>query len=99
MTITHLVSPASVAAAVVRTSVHVPVRFVDGFVGAADVHTFRHLVDGREHLALGLGDWRAAVEPSCAGAVPTATQGCCGCGCSDQAGQPRNSASSAVSSR
>ena len=66
MTITHLVSPASVAAAVVRTSVHVPVRFVDGFVGAADVHTFRHLVDGREHLALGLGDWRAAVERAAA---------------------------------
>lgn len=77
MTITYLVPPttgatasgstASVPAATVRTRVHVPVRFVDGYVGAADVHTFHDLVDGKEHLALGLGDWRGAVERAASG--------------------------------
>ena len=44
----------------VRTAVRVPLRFPDGFAAAADVHTFHGLIDGREHLALGLGDWRGA---------------------------------------
>jgi GTP cyclohydrolase II len=35
-------------------------RFADGFATTADVFTFRGLVDSREHLLLGLGDWRAA---------------------------------------
>jgi len=42
-------------------------RFVDGYVSTADVHTFHHLVDGREHLALGLGDWRGAIERTATG--------------------------------
>jgi GTP cyclohydrolase II len=48
-------------AAEVRTRVRVPLRFADGFAAEADVHTFTGLVDGAEHLALGLGDWRTAL--------------------------------------
>ncbi|MBW8761298.1 MAG: GTP cyclohydrolase II [Microbacterium sp.] len=45
-----------------RTRVRVPMQFADGFATTADVITFDGLVDGREHLLLGLGDWRAALE-------------------------------------
>lgn len=45
-----------------RTRVRVPLRFADGFETTADVVTFDGLVDGKEHLLLGLGDWRAALE-------------------------------------
>ncbi|KQR48381.1 GTP cyclohydrolase [Microbacterium sp. Leaf161] len=45
-----------------RTRVRVPMRFADGFSTTADVVTFDGLIDGREHLLLGLGDWRAAME-------------------------------------
>ena len=55
------------AAATVRTRVAVPLRFPDGFAAAADVFTFRGLADGQEHLLLGLGDWRGALERSAAG--------------------------------
>ena len=44
--------------AVVRTEVTVPLRFADGYATTARVHTFTGLVDGGEHLALGLGNWR-----------------------------------------
>ncbi|MET7398126.1 GTP cyclohydrolase II [Dactylosporangium sp. NPDC005572] len=44
----------------VRTRVSVPVRFADGYSTTAEVFTFTGLADGKEHLALGLGDWRAA---------------------------------------
>jgi GTP cyclohydrolase II len=47
--------------AVVRTQVTVPLRFGDGYTTSARVFTFDGLVDGKEHLALGLGDWRRAV--------------------------------------
>jgi len=40
----------------VRSQVIVPVRFIDGFSTTARVYSFDGLVDGREHLALGLGD-------------------------------------------
>jgi GTP cyclohydrolase II len=53
--------------ATVRTQVTVPLRFTDGYATTARVFTFDGLVDGREHLALGLGDWRAAVARSAAG--------------------------------
>ena len=43
-----------------------PLRFADGYATTARVFTFDGLVDGREHLALGLGD-RAR-----AGGAPTA---------------------------
>jgi GTP cyclohydrolase II len=47
----HRIPPASI-----RTQVVVPLRFADGYATPARVITFRGLVDGREHLALGLGD-------------------------------------------
>ena len=60
---------ASVAApaATLRTRVTVPVRFADGYATTADVATFDGLADGREHLLLGLGDWRGALARSAAG--------------------------------
>lgn len=42
--------------ATIRTQVTVPLRFPDGYGATARVFTFDGLVDGREHLALGLGD-------------------------------------------
>jgi GTP cyclohydrolase II len=45
----------------VRTAVDVPLTLSGGYRTVAAVHTFTGLVDGREHLALGLGDWRAAL--------------------------------------
>ena len=53
-------APAVLAAATVRTRVRVPLRFADGYATSADVFTFDGLVDGREHLLLGLGDWESA---------------------------------------
>jgi len=51
----------------VRTRVTVPLRFPDGYATAADVFTFTGLADGKEHLLLGLGDWRRALERSAGG--------------------------------
>ncbi|GAA4777810.1 GTP cyclohydrolase II [Microbacterium gilvum] len=48
--------------AVERVRVVVPLRFADGYTTTADVFTFDGLVDGKEHLLLGLGDWRGALE-------------------------------------
>jgi GTP cyclohydrolase II len=45
-----------------RTRVRVPMAFADGYSTTDDVVTFDGLVDGREHLLLGLGDWRAALD-------------------------------------
>lgn len=42
-------------------------RFADGFSTTADVVTFDGLVDRQEHLLLGLGDWKAALERASAG--------------------------------
>ena len=53
--------------ATIRTEVMVPLRFSDGFATPARVLTFDGLVDGREHLALGLGD-RTTSMPRVAGA-------------------------------
>ena len=49
-------------AATIRNHVLLPVRFDDGFTTTARVFTFSGLVDGREHLALALGDRAAAVS-------------------------------------
>ncbi|MCO1613546.1 MULTISPECIES: GTP cyclohydrolase II [Micromonospora] len=49
--------------ATVRTRVTVPLRFPDGYVTTARVHTFHGLVDGREHLAFGLGEHADADPP------------------------------------
>ena len=51
----------------VRTRVQVPLRFADGYSTTAEVVTFIGLVDGKEHLLLGLGDWRGALERGAAG--------------------------------
>jgi GTP cyclohydrolase II len=53
--------------AALRTAVTVPLRFADGYRTSARVFTFDGLVDGREHLAIGLGDWEGALERSAAG--------------------------------
>ena len=52
-----------VPAATVRTRVTVPLRFPDGYTSTARVHTFDGLVDGREHVALALGDWTGVPVP------------------------------------
>ena len=51
----------SVPTAAVRTQVTVPLRFADGYATSARVFTFVGLTDGKEHLALGLGDWEGAL--------------------------------------
>jgi GTP cyclohydrolase II len=48
--------------ATVRTQVSVPLRFPDGYATTARVFSFDGLVDGREHLALGLGDRAEPLE-------------------------------------
>ena len=48
----------------VRTQVAVPLRFTDGYSTQARVITFSGLVDGREHIAVGLG---RCADPSVAG--------------------------------
>src|SRR4051794_1975707 len=45
----------TVPAATIRTQVTVPLRFPDGYATTARVFSFNGLVDGREHLAFGLG--------------------------------------------
>jgi GTP cyclohydrolase II len=54
----------------VRTQVTVPMRFADGYATTARVFTFDGLVDGKEHLALGLGDWQRALTRAAAGGRP-----------------------------
>jgi GTP cyclohydrolase II len=51
----------------VRTRVPVPLRFSDGYDTTADVFSFNGLVDGREHLAFGLGDWAGSLKRSARG--------------------------------
>ncbi|GAA2698829.1 GTP cyclohydrolase II [Actinoplanes palleronii] len=40
-----------------------PLEFPDGYQTSAEVFTFIGLADGREHLALGLGDWKNSDNP------------------------------------
>nr|WP_235002120.1 GTP cyclohydrolase II [Actinacidiphila paucisporea] len=40
-----------------------PLRFADGWETTVDVYTFTGLVDGKEHLALGIGDYENAAVP------------------------------------
>ncbi len=49
--------------ATVRTHLRIPLRFADGYATSARVFTFDGLADGREHLALGLGDRAGAFPP------------------------------------
>jgi GTP cyclohydrolase II len=57
----------AVPAATVRRQVKVPLRFGDGYATAALAFTFNGLVDGREHLAFGLGDWQGSLRRSAGG--------------------------------
>ena len=57
----------AVADAVVRRQVTVPLRTPDGYETRAEVFTFDGLADGKEHLALGLGDWRRSLRRAAAG--------------------------------
>ncbi|MDQ1203831.1 GTP cyclohydrolase II [Microbacterium sp. SORGH_AS_0862] len=61
------ISAVPVPAAEIRVQVQVPLRFSDGYATDADVLTFDGLVDGKEHLLLGLGDWRGALGRSAVG--------------------------------
>ena len=55
----------------IRTQVELPLALVDGTETTAQVFTFDGLVDGKEHLLLGLGDWRQALQRSAdGGAAP-----------------------------
>ncbi|HEV2887048.1 MAG TPA: GTP cyclohydrolase II [Jatrophihabitans sp.] len=56
--------PARPPAATIRTQLTLPLRFADGYATTARVFSFDGLVDGREHLALGLGDRAAAPAPT-----------------------------------
>ena len=53
--------------ATVRTQVTVPLRFPDGYATTARVFSFDGLVDAREHVALGLGDWAGSLDRHAAG--------------------------------
>jgi GTP cyclohydrolase II len=57
-------------AAALRTSVGVPFRFADGYSTPAQVMTFTGLADGKEHLALGLGEWNEAIARAATGGEP-----------------------------
>src|SRR6266480_5438191 len=57
----------AVPVATVRTQVTVPLRFPDGYATTARVFSFNGLVDAREHLALGLGDWAQALDRQATG--------------------------------
>ncbi|MDX3658897.1 GTP cyclohydrolase II [Streptomyces sp. ID05-26A] len=56
----------AVSAATVRTQVTVPLEFSDGYTTTAEVFTFTGLGDGREHLALALGEWRSVLATGAA---------------------------------
>lgn len=62
----HATTPV-LPAATVRTEVQVPLRFGDGYATTASVRTFTGLVDGQEHLLLGLGDWEGALHRAALG--------------------------------
>jgi GTP cyclohydrolase II len=50
--------------ATIRTQLSVPLRFADGYATTARVFTFAGLVDGGEHVALGLGGHADVPSPN-----------------------------------
>jgi GTP cyclohydrolase II len=58
---------ADVQPAAVRREVTLPLRTPDGFATTARAITFDGLVDGKEHVALALGDWERALRRAAAG--------------------------------
>lgn len=59
--------PAPGPIAKIRMEVSVPLRFGDGYATTARVFTFDGLADGGEHLAFGLGEWKASLARSAGG--------------------------------
>lgn len=57
-------------AASIRAQLRLPLRFSDGYATTARVVSFDGLVDGREHLALGLGSLAGPVGSSAGGEPP-----------------------------
>lgn len=53
--------PHDLSSATIRTQIALPLRFPDGYSASAQIFTFHGLADGREHLAVGLGDCSQAV--------------------------------------
>ncbi|MFZ0159906.1 MAG: GTP cyclohydrolase II [Kineosporiaceae bacterium] len=64
------VTRGAVPVATVRQRVSVPLRFADGYRAMAMAFTFEGLVDGKEHIALGLGDWQLSQRRSARGGPP-----------------------------
>src|SRR5256886_17709409 len=60
----------STPGASVRTEVTIPLRFRDGYATAARVFSFDGLVDGREHVAFGLGRWAVPLDRHPADGAP-----------------------------
>jgi GTP cyclohydrolase II len=54
----------------VRRQVPLPLRSPDGVETCAQLFTFDGLCDGKEHLALGLGDWQRALRSGARGGPP-----------------------------
>jgi GTP cyclohydrolase II len=48
----------------IRQEVTMPLRFVDGYATQARLLTFDGLVDGRQHIALGLGPYSETPQPA-----------------------------------
>lgn len=46
----------TIPSASIRAQVAVPLRFADGFTTTGRIFTFEGLVDGLEHIAIGLGN-------------------------------------------
>jgi GTP cyclohydrolase II len=65
-----LPTQAGAARAGVRRSVDLPLRTPDGFATVARAFSFDGLADGKEHVALALGDWETAVRRGAAGGTP-----------------------------
>jgi len=55
--------PRTPPVATIRAQLTLPLRFADGYATTARVFTFDGLVDGREHLAFGLGDRAGPLSP------------------------------------
>jgi len=62
--------PPTPTPATIRTQLVVPLRFDDGYETSARLLTFDGLVDGREHVALALGDRAATPLPVAHGGLP-----------------------------
>ncbi len=62
-----LVTTDTVPGATVRRQVTIPLHTLDGYSTKAKVFTFDGLVDGKEHVALGLGDWQRSRRRAAAG--------------------------------